>query len=46
MSIAIAILKELKNLGHSYKILDEHEFSRVVVFGKKKSDLKIKKNKI
>jgi tRNA wybutosine-synthesizing protein 1 len=35
--------EELKKIGEDYKILDMHEFSRVVVLGKNKKDLKIKK---
>jgi tRNA wybutosine-synthesizing protein 1 len=34
--------KKLKNLGDTYRILDEHEFSRAVVLGKNKDTLKIK----
>lgn len=34
--------KELKKIGENYKLLDEHEFSRVIVFGKNKRNLKIK----
>jgi tRNA wybutosine-synthesizing protein 1 len=34
--------KKLKNLGYTYRILDEHEFSRAVVLGKNKDTLKIK----
>ncbi|GBE20077.1 MAG TPA: 4-demethylwyosine synthase TYW1 [Candidatus Pacearchaeota archaeon] len=37
------IIKELKKLKQDYKLLDEHYFSRVVVLGKSKKDLKIKK---
>ncbi len=37
------ILKELRRLRLNYKILDEHEFSRVVVLGRNKKELKIKK---
>jgi tRNA wybutosine-synthesizing protein 1 len=33
---------ELKKIGENYKILDNHEFSRVIVLGKNKKDLKIK----
>ncbi|MFH1364975.1 MAG: 4-demethylwyosine synthase TYW1 [archaeon] len=36
------ISEELKKLGEEYKLLDTHEFSRVVVLGKDKKDLKIK----
>lgn len=35
--------EELKKIGENYRILDIHEFSRVVVLGKKKEDLKIEK---
>lgn len=35
--------EELKKIGENYRILDMHEFSRVVVLGKKKEDLKIEK---
>jgi wyosine [tRNA(Phe)-imidazoG37] synthetase (radical SAM superfamily) len=34
--------KELKQIGENYTILDNHEFSRVVVLGKDKKYLKIK----
>ena len=39
VNFAKEILKHLKD----YKILDEHEFSRVVLLGKSKKDMKIKK---
>lgn len=35
-----------KRLGKPYKILDKHEFSRVVLIGKDKSKMKIKKSEI
>ena len=35
------LVKELKKLKQDYKILNEHYFSRVVVLGKSKKDLKI-----
>jgi len=35
------ISEELKKLGKDYKTLDRHEFSRVIVLGKDKKDLKI-----
>jgi len=38
--------KIAKELGKSYKILNEHEFSRVVLIGKDKSKMKIKKKEI
>lgn len=38
--------KKLKKLKQNYKILDEHYFSRAVVLGKNKKELKIKKNEI
>ena len=37
---------ELKKIGQNYKILDETEVSRVVVMGKDKKELKIKKVEI
>ena len=43
IDFAKKIIKELKKLGETFKILDEKKESRVVVLGKKKSDLKIKK---
>jgi tRNA wybutosine-synthesizing protein 1 len=36
--------EELKKIGEDYQILDSHEFSRVIVLGKDKKDLKIKKS--
>ncbi len=36
--------KKLKKLKQNYKILDEHYYSRAIVLGKDKKDLKIKKN--
>lgn len=38
------LVKELNKFGLKYKILDEKIESRVLVLGKKKKDLKIKKN--
>ncbi len=39
--------KELiKQLGNPYKILDEHELSRVVLIGREKGKMKIKKHEI
>ena len=35
-----------KELGKDYNILDKHEFSRAIVLGKNKKDLKIKKKEI
>jgi tRNA wybutosine-synthesizing protein 1 len=35
-----------KSLGKPYQILDEHEFSRVVLIGKDKKKMKIKKSEI
>jgi len=35
-----------KELGKPYKILDSHEFSRVVLAGKSKKEMKIKKSEI
>jgi len=40
------LIKELKKINYSCKILDEHEYSRVLVLGKSKRDLKIKKREI
>ncbi|VVB79713.1 S-adenosyl-L-methionine-dependent tRNA 4-demethylwyosine synthase [uncultured archaeon] len=37
---------ELKRLKENYKILDEFEYSRVLVMGKDKKELKIKENEI
>lgn len=35
-----------KSLGKPYQILDEHKFSRVILIGKEKSKMKIKKNEV
>jgi len=43
-NFAEKIAKALSNQG--YKILDEHEFSRVVLIGKDKEKMKIQKNEI
>ncbi len=40
------LVKELNKLGEKYKILNEQEFSRVCVLGKKKGELRIKAGKI
>lgn len=38
------LVKELDKLKQDYKILDEHYYSRAIVLGKDKNDLKIKMN--
>jgi len=38
--------KIVKSLGKPYKILDSHEFSRVVLIGKNKKKMKIKKSEV
>jgi len=40
------LVKELNKLGEDYKILDEKIESRVLVLGKNKEDMKIKKNEV
>jgi len=40
------LAKELENQKQNYKILDEHEFSRVFLLGKDKTMMKIKKKEI
>jgi len=40
------LIKKLKTLGIQYKILDEMTVSRVLVLGKNKKELKIKKSEI
>ncbi len=43
VNFAKILIKELNKLKLNYKILDEHYYSRAVVLGKNKKDLKIKK---
>jgi tRNA wybutosine-synthesizing protein 1 len=38
--------KRMLNFLPKYKILDEHEFSRVVLIGRNKKDMKIKESEI
>jgi len=45
MDFAKRLEKELKKLKEKYKILDVHEFSRAIVLGKNKKNLKIKLKK-
>ncbi|MBU2562763.1 MAG: 4-demethylwyosine synthase TYW1 [Nanoarchaeota archaeon] len=46
IEFAKTIMKELKKIRINVRILDEHYFSRAVVLGKNKEDLKIKKSEI